>query len=247
LEAGPSSGPKHRRLAAVGYESYYNLVRRPSKYIVSDEHRFVYCVVQKVACSSIKTALLPLFDLDVAGHNLVREDQTTEVHRLFAGSGHEISGEEFAARMAAGRYDGYFTFAFVRNPWDRLVSCYRQKLSPEARDNAVARRFARRGAMDFSEFAATVCEIPDERANPHFRSQHFGLLSAGGDRLMPTLWVGRFENLAEDFAQVADRIGAPHLRLPHLTPSPEGQTPDYRDHYGGGLAEKDVELFDYSF
>lgn len=109
--------------------SYYVPVRRPSKYIVSDKHRFVYCVVQKVACSSIKTALMPLLDLDVAGRNLVREDGSTDVHRLFAESGYEISGEEFEPRMKAGRYDGYFTFAFVRNPWDRLVSCYRQKLS----------------------------------------------------------------------------------------------------------------------
>lgn len=197
-----------RGLAAFVPGDYYVPVRRPSKYIVSDEHRFVYCVVQKVACSRIKTALLPLFDLDVAGSDLAREDGTTDVHRLFAGSGYEISGEEFAAGMAAGRYDRHFVFAFSRGP--------RQRGRPQVRPA---------GAVDFPEFAAAVCGIPDGRANPHFRSQHVGLLFAGEDRLMSALWVGRFENLAEDFAWVASKIGAPHLRLPHLTPSPPGQTP----------------------
>jgi len=77
-------------------------VRRPSKYIVSDRHRFVYFVVQKVACSSIKTALLPLIDFDVAEDQLVRKDGTTAVHRLFAASAHELPGETFAAGLEAG-------------------------------------------------------------------------------------------------------------------------------------------------
>src|SRR5215211_872991 len=122
-------------------------VRRPSKYIVSDEHRFVYFVVQKVACSSIKTALLPLFDFDVEWSELVRKDGTTAVHRLFADSSHELPGEKFIAGLAAGRYDDFFNFAFVRNLWDRLVSCYLQKLGPGASDNAIAKRFARRGEV----------------------------------------------------------------------------------------------------
>ncbi len=137
------------------------------------------------------------------------------------------------------------------------MSCYLQKLGEGTRaENSVAKRFARRGLSepDFRTFAETVCKIPDPRANPHFRSQHVGMVLAGGAHLVPGLWVGRFENLTEDFARVASRIGAPHLRLPHLTRSPSRQSRHYRDLYDGDLAERvgdrfrrDVELFGYSF
>jgi len=97
-----------------------------------------------------------------------------------------------------------------------------------------------------------VCKTPDERANPHFRSQHIGLLGADS-KLLPD-FVGRFENLAEDFARVASRIGSPHLRLPHLMPAISRQPRHYRDFYDEELAQKvgerfrkDAELFGYSF
>jgi chondroitin 4-sulfotransferase 11 len=177
---------------------------------------------------------------------LVREDRTTSVHHLFAQSPHELAGEEFLRGLAEGRYDGYFKFAFVRNPWDRLVSCWSQKA---IREGPIARRLSRRGTQDFRAFAEMVCATPDERANPHFRSQHVGLLSENGERLPD--FLGRFETLEEDFALVASKIGV-ETELPHLTPS--GQTHPYRDLYDEELAERvgrrfrrDVELFGYSF
>jgi chondroitin 4-sulfotransferase 11 len=216
---------------------------RLPKFIVSDRHRFVYCVVQKVACSSVKAALLPLFGME-AGRS---------VHETFAASPHEIRGDEFLAGLEAGRFDGHFKFAFVRNPWDRLVSCYLQKLGDGADpDNSVARRFARRGlpAPGFREFAESVCSIPDERANPHFRSQHVGMVADGG--LFPD-FVGRFERLADDFAVVAADIGA-DPSLPHLTRSPDRDRRHYRAFYDAGLAgmvgeryRRDAELFGYTF
>ena len=45
-----------------------------SKYIVSDEYRFVYFLVQKFACTSIKTALAPLFGIDTTRAEERQED-----------------------------------------------------------------------------------------------------------------------------------------------------------------------------
>lgn len=228
-------------------------MRRPTRYIVSDEHRFVYFVVQKVACSSIKTALLPLFDFEESGPRLVREDQTTAVHPLFTESRYQLQNREFLNGLENGRYDSYFKFSFVRNPWDRLVSCYLQKLDPEGQH--VRKRYLgltlREGAS-FRQFAEAVCEVSDEEANSHFRSQHVALYNEDGE-LLPD-FTGRFENLQEDFALVGAKIGAPRLELPHLTPSLSRKGRYYRDFYDAELEErvgerfrKDIELFGYCF
>ncbi len=231
-------------------------VRRSAKYIVSDDHRFVYCIVQKAACSSVKTALLPLFNLEGAG--LVREDLTTTVHSLFADSGYLLRAEGFLGGLKAGRYDSYFKFAFVRDPWDRLVSCYLDKFAPDDRPAPKIAKMRYKGAnlykgMSFREFAEGVCEIPDEEASPHFRSQYIGLTAGVDGRLLPD-FVGRFESLREDFAHVARKIGAPGLALPHLTPSLGRGGRHHRDFYDEALAQRvgerfrrDIELFGYSF
>lgn len=228
-------------------------MRRPTRYIVSDEHRFVYFVVQKVAYSSIKTALLPLFNFAEDGSKLIREDQTTAVHPLFTESRYQLQNREFLDGLEDGGYDGYFKFGFVRNPWDRLVSCYLQKLDPGGQ--YMRKRYlglALREDASFRQFAEAVCEVSDEEANSHFRSQHVVLCGEDGE-LLPD-FIGRFENLQEDFVQVGAKIGAPHLELPHLTPSLSREGRHYRNFYDAKLAEKvgerfrkDIELFGYSF
>lgn len=104
--------------------------------------------------------------------------------------------------------------------------------------------------MPFDEFVRTVHAIPDKEANSHFRSQHVSLLGPDG-RLMPD-FVGRFENLREDFAQAGGEIGTPEIDLPHILRSE--RRPDYRELYNGDTAvlaaqryEKDAELFGYAF
>ena len=83
----------------------------PQAGIISQKHRLIYIPIAKVACSSIKKSLFPLFDLD---SNLDPHDAPLPI---------------IPNRKIIDLND-YFTFAFVRNPWDRLVSCYRDKIQP---------------------------------------------------------------------------------------------------------------------
>lgn len=241
-------------------------IGRQAKYIISDEAEFVYFVVPKVACSSIKTALLSLFDLDAAGSEPVREDDAADpdVHRIFAGSGYQINKNQLARRMERGEFHGHFKFAFVRNPWDRLVSCYANKVM-DAEESEVGESPFRhvpseKGSrlykgMPFAEFVETVCEIPDEESNMHFVSQHRVVCGPGeGGRIMAD-FVGRFENLDADFAVVAERIGGgKRLELPHKLRSESRRSRPYTEFYDDRLRDlvyeryrDDAEIFGYSF
>ena len=251
------------RILLVDAEQRKSRRRYDSKYIVHDERRFVYFVVQKVACSSVKTALLPLFGLDAKIERFPGRFQATWedgtrvvlVHKVFDASSYQVDKNDVLARG----YREHFKFAFVRNPWDRLVSCYAQKvafvpkdprfkpanLNPPGQDRFYP-------FMPFAEFVEAVHATPDEEANIHFRSQHAVVCDPRGEIMAD--FVGRFERLREDFVHVAAGIGAPGLELPHRLKSEARESSPYTDFYDERLKrlvgvryEQDIETFGYSF
>jgi len=120
----------------------------------------------------------------------------------------QVRKEQLIARLN-DQYEEYFKFAFVRNPWDRLVSCYCQELGPKGpglrltADNDIEIY----PSMPFAEFEEDVHAIPDSEANIHFQSQHKAICGSGRDKPILADFVGRFENLKADFDVVAKRIG----------------------------------------
>ena len=209
-----------------------------------DERRFVFCVVPKAACTSVKTVLSPLFGLDPPP-----DASANWVHRAFDASGYQIRKEKLVTGLDAGCYDGYFSFGFVRNPWSRLYSCWRSKVEEnrvllmEPPNNPSTFR----PGMGFAEFARAVCEIPDTAADPHFRSQHVVL--ARKRTVLPS-FIGKVEHMEEDFPRVAARIGLAGS-LPRVN---ESGGADHRDVYDRKTARMvarryrvDAKLFGYSF
>ncbi len=238
---------------------------RWAAYIVSDRHRFVFLATHKVASTSILLSLLPLFDFDdVQGKNFddfewgptfKRNDvRIGDVHKLFISEGAQINKAQFLADMGS-KYHRYFKFAFVRNPWDRLVSCYLSKVVQGGRGMQIGEYgdVTLRKDMTFEEFAYAVCRIPDEVANTHFRSQYITVCDDGPKKTVLADFVGRLETLDEDFQFVAERIGL-RANLSHTGSSRSRHSICYRDFYDERLARvvgeryhEDVNLFGYSF
>jgi hypothetical protein len=232
--------------------------KRPrNNYIAHDGRRFVYLWIHKVACSSIKDALLPLFDLDPKPFTRTLRDGTRHVviHDMFRRSDYQIQRRRFLDGLH-DYYAEHFKFAFVRNPFDRLVSCYRDKIDRQNVPGYILKSAQSIGEefyprMPFPEFARIVCRVPNRWADGHFRPQHMTVCGRGGNVIAD--FVGRFENLAEDFEHVKERIGAPELSLPERNRKAP-QDPSYRDHYDDALRElvakryrRDLKTFDYSF
>ena len=98
-----------------------------------------------------------------------------------------------------------FSFGFVRDPYARLVSCYRHKiLGPRRAGQRFSPLFAVYGRafsleMDFPQFVRAVAAIPDEHAEKHFRSQTRFLYREGKPLVD---FVGRLERFDDDWAEV---------------------------------------------
>jgi hypothetical protein len=98
-----------------------------------------------------------------------------------------------------------FSFGFARDPYARLVSCYRHKILAERRrGKRLSPLFAVYGRafslqMDFPEFVRAVSAVPDERAEKHFRSQTRFLFRDGRPLVD---FVGHLERFDEDWAEV---------------------------------------------
>jgi chondroitin 4-sulfotransferase 11 len=214
--------------------------------VLLEAHGAVYIEVPKVACSSIKIALASLLaiDLDIAG-----------------GNPHDVSFPKARPRPGRHLYPGLFAFAFVRNPWDRLVSCYRDKIRGEVPGftrfhptRQVAYCLARfetfRGDMTFDEFVEAVAAIPDDEADDHFRAQHTFLTNSSGELALD--FVGRFESLERDFASVCQRLALRNLTLPfvQVVSTPRNYTDFYTPltrRLVGDRFGKDIDLFRYDF
>lgn len=132
----------------------------------------------------------------------------------------------------------FYKFSFVRNPWDRLVSIF------------FFRRNYRKvitASMQFEEFARKIIE--DRRkgieCGPDQQITWFQ------NRLDEFDFIGRFENLQEDFEYVCHQIGAEPKTLIHaLETDHEHYTTYYdeelRDLVGESFKE-DCDIFGYEF
>lgn len=86
----------------------------------------------------------------------------------------------------------YLVIGVVRNPEDRLKSCFKNKIRDRGTTEPLRQQYGWPESLDFSEFVDRVCEIPDENADVHFRGQVYSM-SVDGE-LRPDHII-RFEDL----------------------------------------------------
>lgn len=147
-------------------------------------------------------------------------------------------------------FSDYFKFTFVRNPWDRLVSAFvfLNAGGVNQEDELLRQRFLAKYDGDFDSFVVDFVNPENMAKVMHFRPQHTFICDASSPAVD---FVGRFEQLEEDFAIVCERIGIPTGDLPHLVQSRHGHyteyyTPKTRDAVARVYA-RDIDIFGYDF
>ena len=203
--------------------------------MISHNHQCIFTHVPKTAGKSVRY----LFGLPEFEHDYKHDCQGIE-----HGFGHkrllEFAGERYFA--------AYFKFAFVRNPFDRIVSAYWYLESGGC--NEVDRQFRHKYLAPYKgDFAAFAEDLPKLIDAPHFQPQTFWLCDNRGKLL--TDFVGRYESLRRDMSALDKRLGLPLHELPLLNASRHDH---YRSYYDDATKRRitqaygdDLELFSYRF
>ncbi|MEN8190088.1 MAG: sulfotransferase family 2 domain-containing protein [Thermodesulfobacteriota bacterium] len=210
--------------------------------LISYNHRFLFVHIAKAAGSSIEEGLAQ-FRPPLTGNKIRKR-------LVLLGSLNRIGGlyrhAEFGqhATLAGARsvlppevFESLYKFAFVRNPWDRMVSRYHflQKNTKHHRHQMIQEM------NNFDDYL----DWELKRNGMH----QFGMVTDGEGRLL-TDFIGYFERLEEDFAQICSHLSL-DARLPHRNKTRHS---DYRTYYSDKGREKvaqffkkDIELFGYTF
>lgn len=210
--------------------------------LVSHTHAFAFVHVPKTAGSSVHLALgRHATSADAYWANRWLGRLGIPVNRFapwpYTKFRPHASAAVLQAWLPRDVFDSLFKFAFVRNPWDLLVSYWHYLRSkPGHRRSRIAR--------SLPSFAAYV----DYEIHRSRFSQTSMLCDRDGRLLVD--FVGRYESLPTDFAFICRRIGV-EATLPRVN---VGKRTDYRDSYTPALAARvaeafaaDVERFGYAF
>lgn len=179
---------------------------------------------------------------------------------------------EFAVKAAAEleRWNEYFKFAFVRNPWDRLVSWYsmirdaeiirwhqiltdqrRRSHFRQTRENKLW-RYVLDNSSTFEEFIINCTdEIKvDEGVYYSFAYNQLDYIADSNDDLLVD-FIGRFESFGSDLYKVYDRLGLELGSIPHENRSVRGHYSTFYTPETETIVRKrfqrDIEYFGYKF
>ena len=151
---------------------------------------------------------------------------------------------EWRAVLGHEAWERRFSFAIVRNPWDKVASHYYYRIKTNQTGLGT-------DPLDFSTWVGLAYGQQDPRFYDKpkmFMPQADWISDQSGRRMVE--FVGRFERLQEDFDTICRRIGI-EAELPHEKASANR---DYRRAYTPEAAEvvarhfaRDIKDFGYTF
>lgn len=210
--------------------------------LVSESKKFLFVHIQKTAGRSFESVLQENIDD-------LKTLPGTHDHALWV---RENFGD---------RWDEYYKAAFVRNPWDRLVSWYfmitdkgnttwYKRLTGIGKYNKL-RQYVLDNTSSFEEFIYKCTDtIEDSDGKKSFLYNQLDYVSDRDGNVIVD-FVGKFENLLEDTSAVFERLGIEGASLPHKNSS---QHRNYRDYYNDKMRDlvaeryrRDIEYFSYDF
>jgi chondroitin 4-sulfotransferase 11 len=192
--------------------------------MISMKYRFIFVHVGRTGGSSFERIAGIEPTLDIRTAHLGNTD-FEEKHKKF-----EYYKENYPAE-----FNTFFKFTFVRNPFDRLVSAWKWQ--------TVIVKVSK---------AASLKEFIEERPESSSFSEIFKLKGFTiYDSINQFDFIGRFENLAQDYEFLCERLKIKNINIPHTNKTSFGAYQNYYDDDTIELVRNkfklDLELFGYDF
>ncbi|XP_031438812.1 carbohydrate sulfotransferase 11 isoform X2 [Clupea harengus] len=185
--------------------------------LVDETHRLIYCYVPKVACTNWKRVMMVLSG----------DGKYSDPMQIPPSEAHVPANLRALSQYSIGeinrRLKGYLKFLFVREPFERLVSAYRNKFTlryntsfhrrygtkivRRYRQNATDEAMRSGADVSFREFAEYLTDPATQRDGPlneHWQTVH----SLCHPCLIHYDLVGKYETLEEDANTVLQLAGA---------------------------------------
>ena len=213
---------------------------------ISHKHKFVYIAITKTGSSTICNTLNEYSDIRFNKSHNQPNMGASELKKKFD--------------MQNWNWEEYFKFTFVRNPWERIVSQweYRHKQihKYESEKYNTGRDFPIRCKelltelnFDFNNFILYLAKNKTTGSSLVCDQRDWSLDDKKDKSLLN--FIGKTENLQEDFNTVCDKIGIPEQQLPHRNKTKHKHYTEYYDDETREIVAekyaKDIEYFGYEF
>lgn len=215
--------------------------------LLSLKYNFLFVHIAKTGGTSVRAALNPLRWRDPYYIPMFICSKLSKLTHHRIGAKFPRHARVIAAREMLPRelFDRLFKFAFVRNPWDLQISSYHhiRRERPQLMT----------GIDDFAGFLKW--KLDPSRPYQYHIDTSIELQSdylTGLDGRIIVDFIGKYEQLQEDFNEACRRIGITPKTLPHMRRATDRS--DYRQYYNDETAQlvadyfkRDIENFGYSF
>ena len=173
--------------------------------MISHKHKTIFIHIPKVAGLSIEQVFID--DLKLNYHNrtalLLGKNNNSDIGPIMLS---HLTADEIVRLhfLSENLFNEYFKFAFVRHPIDRVYSFYNY--------------FGFKILVDFESFVCNCLRKIFENEKYHyFVKPMYEYIYSGDDKLLVD-YVGRYENLENDFIEVAEKLSI-KKNLPHVNSS----------------------------
>lgn len=192
--------------------------------VISDKYKCIFIHNNKAAGTSIEHVLRPV--------SLFKK--------------HYITAYQIRDFVGRDRWNKYFKFMIVRNPWDKMVSLYHYRKKIDMIPSS----------MTFSSFIHNLDSLPNNRGrkiNKVRTSNQLGYCTDKDGSIMVD-YIGRFEKLDKSWRYICNQINF-KKKLPHMkSGKKKNKKMHYSTYYDDAMRDviadrfsRDIEHFGYSF